>query len=133
MCTSICRYLRQYKEAFTEENVMYTLGSVLADLCQKVSQMEFVCITTIPYLPHFIVFTPYISSPPPSPYLSLYTPPPLFFPLPSLPLLFRWDDRDDDDIVVIERILLLIRNLLDVTADPDEEKVSCACHVTLFL
>lgn len=34
-----------------------------------------------------------------------------------------WDDRDDDDIIVIERILLLIRNLLHVTADPQEEKV----------
>lgn len=33
-----CRYLRVYKEAFTEENVMYVLGSVLADLCQKVTQ-----------------------------------------------------------------------------------------------
>ena len=35
-CYAPCSYLRQYKEAFTEENVMYVLGSVLAELCQKV-------------------------------------------------------------------------------------------------
>ena len=31
------RYLREYKESFTLEDVMNTLGTVLADLCQKVS------------------------------------------------------------------------------------------------
>ena len=29
-------YLRIYKEAFTSETVMNVLGSMLADLCQKV-------------------------------------------------------------------------------------------------
>lgn len=36
----------------------------------------------------------------------------------------EWEDRDDDDIIIIERILLLIRNILHVPADPMEEKVS---------
>ena len=40
-----------------------------------------------------------------------------------------WDDRDDDDIIVIERILLLIRNLLHVTADSQEEKVCVSCDI----
>ena len=35
-----------------------------------------------------------------------------------------WDDRDDDDIIIIERILLLIRNVLHISSDPLEEKVS---------
>ena len=34
-----------------------------------------------------------------------------------------WDHRDDDDIIIIERILLLIRNILHVTPDTTEEKV----------
>ena len=34
-----------------------------------------------------------------------------------------WDHRDDDDIIIIERILLLIRNILHVSPDPQEEKV----------
>ena len=34
-----------------------------------------------------------------------------------------WDHRDDDDIIIIERILLLIRNVLHVSPDPQEEKV----------
>jgi timeless len=33
-----------------------------------------------------------------------------------------WDHRDDDDIIIIERILLLIRNVLHVSPDPQEEK-----------
>lgn len=33
-----------------------------------------------------------------------------------------WDDRDDDDIIIIERILLLIRNVLHISSDPLEEK-----------
>lgn len=35
----------------------------------------------------------------------------------------EWDDRDDDDVIVIERILLLIRNVLHVPPAPEEEKV----------
>ena len=34
-----------------------------------------------------------------------------------------WDHRDDDDIIIIERILLLVRNVLHVSPDPQEEKV----------
>ena len=34
-----------------------------------------------------------------------------------------WDNREDDDIIIIERILLLIRNLLHIATDPQEEKV----------
>ncbi|XP_019854658.1 PREDICTED: protein timeless homolog [Amphimedon queenslandica] len=33
-----------------------------------------------------------------------------------------WEDRDDDDIIIIERILLLLRNVLHVPSDPAEEK-----------
>ncbi len=36
----------------------------------------------------------------------------------------EWEEREDEDVVVIERILLLIRNLLHVSSDPQEEKVS---------
>ena len=34
-----------------------------------------------------------------------------------------WDDRDDDDVIIIERILLLIRNVLHISPAPEEEKV----------
>ncbi len=33
-------YLRLYKEAFASERVMVVLGTVLADLCQKVSKCK---------------------------------------------------------------------------------------------
>ena len=39
-----------------------------------------------------------------------------------------WDNRDDDDIIIIERILLLIRNILHVSPDPQEEKVINMSH-----
>ncbi len=35
----------------------------------------------------------------------------------------EWEDRDDDDIIIIERILLLIRNVLHIRSDPTREKV----------
>ncbi len=35
----------------------------------------------------------------------------------------EWEDRDDDDIIVIERILLLIRNILHINPEVQEEKV----------
>lgn len=45
-----------------------------------------------------------------------------------------WDEREDDDVIVIERILLLFRNILHVTPDPLEEKVIGPCgHVTLLI
>ena len=40
-----------------------------------------------------------------------------------------WDDRDDDDVIIIERILLLIRNVLHISSDPLEEKVSLDNYV----
>lgn len=44
----------------------------------------------------------------------------------------EWHDRDDDDIIIIERILLLIRNILHITSDPVKEKVSKfgSCDIT---
>ena len=42
-----------------------------------------------------------------------------------------WDDRDDDDIIVIERILLLIRNLLHITPEPQEEKVGPTGYIMI--
>ena len=36
----------------------------------------------------------------------------------------EWQDREDDDIIIIERILLMIRNILHITSDPEKEKVS---------
>ena len=35
----------------------------------------------------------------------------------------EWEEREDEDVIVIERILLLIRNLVHVSPDPQEEKV----------
>ena len=44
--------------------------------------------------------------------------------------LQEWEDRDDDDIIVIERILLLLRNVLHITPDPQEEKVAACDDVS---
>lgn len=41
--------------------------------------------------------------------------------LPSHPQ--DWEQRQEEDNLLIERILLLVRNVLHVPADPDEEKV----------
>lgn len=42
----------------------------------------------------------------------------------SLPLpLQDWEQRQEEDNLLIERILLLVRNVLHVPADPFEEKV----------
>lgn len=39
-------------------------------------------------------------------------------------LLFQdWEQRQEEDNLLIERILLLVRNVLHVPADPCEEKV----------
>ena len=35
-----------------------------------------------------------------------------------------WESRDDDDTVMIERVLLLIRNILHIPPDQTEERVS---------
>jgi timeless len=35
----------------------------------------------------------------------------------------EWDNREEEDTLLIERILLLIRNILHVPADPKAEKV----------
>ena len=43
-----------------------------------------------------------------------------------------WDHRDDDDIIIIERILLIIRNILHVSPDPQEEKVEDKINVLHF-
>lgn len=37
--------------------------------------------------------------------------------------LQEWEEREDEDVIVIERILLLIRNLLHIAPDSQEEKV----------
>ena len=42
-----------------------------------------------------------------------------------------WDSRDDDDTVMIERVILLVRNVLHVPPDQNEEKVSCNLLSTL--
>ncbi len=45
--------------------------------------------------------------------------------------LQEWEEREDEDVIVIERILLLMRNLLHISANPQEEKVWPALgHVT---
>ena len=45
------------------------------------------------------------------------------------------NDRDEDDNLLLERILLLIRNLLYIPADPDDEKVTLrnVCRLTIPL
>ena len=52
----------------------------------------------------------------------------------SLHFLFldqEWDDRQEEDYLLLERILLLLRNILHVPADPQAEKVQMFpiwCH-----
>ena len=47
-----------------------------------------------------------------------------WFILVFLPVLFQdWEQRQEEDNLLIERILLLVRNVLHVPADPCEEKV----------
>ena len=43
----------------------------------------------------------------------------------SKPLIFiqDWENREEEDTLLIERILLLLRNILHVPADPQAEKV----------
>lgn len=41
----------------------------------------------------------------------------------SCPLSQEWEQRQEEDNLLIERILLLVRNILHVPADPYEEKV----------
>lgn len=47
----------------------------------------------------------------------------LFQMLNTLLMLQEVNARDEDDNLLLERILLLIRNLLYIPADPDDEKV----------
>jgi timeless len=35
----------------------------------------------------------------------------------------EWDNREEEDTLLIERVLLLLRNILHVPADPKAEKV----------
>ena len=35
----------------------------------------------------------------------------------------EWDEREEEDTTLIERILLLIRNILHIPTDLEEEKV----------
>ena len=53
----------------------------------------------------------------------------------TLLLLQEVNDRDEDDNLLLERILLLIRNLLYIPADPDDEKVILrnVCWLTIPL
>lgn len=48
-----------------------------------------------------------------------------------------WEQRQEEDNLLIERILLLVRNVLHVPADPNEEKVSTwkplCMYVCLYL
>lgn len=47
-----------------------------------------------------------------------------FLSIPTHLLLFQdWEQRQEEDNLLIERILLLVRNVLHVPADPCEEKV----------
>lgn len=39
------------------------------------------------------------------------------------PICQDWEQRQEEDTLLIERILLLVRNVLHVPADPCEEKV----------
>ena len=52
-----------------------------------------------------------------------------FFAFPFLDQ--EWDDRQEEDYLLLERILLLLRNILHVPADPQAEKVQMFpiwCH-----
>lgn len=43
---------------------------------------------------------------------------------PPFHLAFQdWEQRQEEDNLLIERILILVRNMLHVPADPCEEKV----------
>lgn len=47
-----------------------------------------------------------------------------FPPLPAVASFLQdWEQRQEEDNLLIERILLLVRNVLHVPADPCEEKV----------
>lgn len=47
----------------------------------------------------------------------------LYYDPSLLPTTQDWEQRQEEDNLLIERILLLVRNVLHVPADPDEEKV----------
>lgn len=44
-----------------------------------------------------------------------------------------WEQRQEEDNLLIERILLLVRNVLHVPADPNEEKVSTRKPLCMLL
>ena len=46
-----------------------------------------------------------------------------------------WESRDEDDMIIIERILLLIRNILHIPTEASEEQVcvSLSCLVYMRL
>ena len=45
----------------------------------------------------------------------------------NIPCSQDWECRDEDDMIIIERILLLIRNILHIPTEASEEQV-CVSH-----
>lgn len=50
----------------------------------------------------------------------------IFFPL----FAQDWENRQEEDNLLIERILLLVRNILHVPADLEQEKVRVLGHLS---
>lgn len=88
-----------YFQAFASERVFGILSEILYNLLQLVS----VSLDPLTWLCLFVCF---------------------FLSIPTHHLLFQdWEQRQEEDNLLIERILLLVRNVLHVPADPCEEKV----------
>ena len=44
-----------------------------------------------------------------------------------------WESRDEDDMIIIERILLLIRNILHIPTEASEEQVCVSLRCLAYM